>query len=91
MREDNMHGGVGPTKMRLFHDCILLAVQWKAGYRFYTNSPEHNLALSNWNAYFWVRCCETHSFDAPVTMAFQSIELARLSSVHYAPESPTSN
>jgi len=110
MREDDMCGGVGPTKMRLFHDCILLAVQWKAGCRFYTNSPEHNLVLSNWNACFWVRCRETHSFhelacdsmncvaemirsidrDGPVTMAFQSIEVARLSSVHCVPESPRS-
>jgi len=110
MREDNMCGGIGPTKMRLFHDCILLAVQWKAGHRFYTNSPEHNLALSNWNTCFWVRCRETHSFhelacdsmncvaemirsidrDGPVTMAFQSIEVARLSSVHCVPESPRS-
>jgi len=62
MREDNMYGGVGPTKMRLFHDCILLAVQWKAGYRHFTNTPEYNLALSNWNTYFWVRCRETYSF-----------------------------
>jgi len=110
MREDNMYGGIGPTKMKLFHDCILLGAQWKAGYRFHANSPEHNLVLSNWNTYFWVRCRETYSFhqlacdsmncvaemiqsidrDGPVTMAFQSIELARLSSVHYVPESPTS-
>jgi len=62
MREDNMHGGAGPTKMRLFHDCILLAVQWKAGHRCCTNSPEHNLVLSNWNTCFWVRCRETCSF-----------------------------
>jgi len=62
MREDNMYGGVGPTKMRLFHDCILLAVQWKAGYKFYTKSPEYNLVLSNWNTYFWVRCRETYDF-----------------------------
>jgi len=111
MREDNMYGGIGPTKMRLFHDCILLAVQWKAGYKFYTNSPEYNLVLSNWNTYFWVRCLETYSFhdlacdsmncvremvasidrDGPVTMAFQSTQLARLTSVHLVPESPTSN
>jgi len=110
IREDNMYGGVGPTKMRLFHDCILLAVQWKAGYRFCANSPEHNLALSNWNAYFWVRCRETYSFhelacdsmncvaemiqsidrDGPVTQAFQSAELARLTTAHVVPESPTS-
>jgi len=62
IREDNMYGGIGPTKMRLFHDCILLAVQWKAGYRFYSNSPEHNLVLTNWNTYFWVRCREVSSF-----------------------------
>ena len=105
-----MCGGVGPAKMRLFHDCVLLAVQWKAGCRFCTNSPEHNLVLSNWNTCFWVRCRETHSFhelacdsmncvaemirsidrDGPVTMAFQSIEVARLSSVHCVPESPRS-
>jgi len=110
MREDNMHGGVGPTKMRLFHDCILLGVQLKAGCRFHANSPEHNLVLSNWNAYFWVRCRETYSFhelacdsmncvaemiqsidrDGPVTMTFQSVELARLSSVHCAPQSHVS-
>jgi len=110
MREDNMHGGIGPTKMRLFHDCILLAIQWKAGCRFCTNSPECNLVLSNWNTHHWVRCRETCSFhqlardsmdcvaemiqsvdrDGPVTMAFQSVELARLSSVHCVPESPTS-
>jgi len=110
MREDNMYGGVGPTKMRLFHDCILLGVQWKAGYRFHTNSPEHNLVLSNWNTYFWVRCRETYSFnqlacdsmncvtemiqsidrDGPVTQAFQSVELSRLTRVHVVPESPTS-
>jgi len=110
MREDNMHGGVGPTKMRLFHDCVLLAVQWKAGYRFYTNSPEHNLVLSNWNTYFWVRCRETHSFhelacnsmncvaemiqsidrDGPVSEAFQSVQLSRLTTVHVVPESPSS-
>jgi len=57
-----MCGGVGPAKMRLFHDCVLLAVQWKAGCRFCTNSPEHNLVLSNWNTCFWVGCWETHSF-----------------------------
>jgi len=62
MRENNMYGGIGPTKMRLFHDCILLGVQWKAGWRYQTNSPEHNLVLSNWNTYFWVRCRETYSF-----------------------------
>jgi len=110
MREDNMHGGVGPTKMRPFHDCILLAVQWKAGCRFYANSPEHNLVLSNWNACFWVRCRETHSFhqlardsmhcvaemiqsidrDGPVTQAFQSEELLRLTTAHVTPESPIS-
>jgi len=108
MREDNMHGGVGPTKMRLFHDCILLGVQWKAGHRFYTNSPEHNLILTNWNTCFWVRCRETCSFhqlacdsmncvaemiqsidrEGPVTQAFQSVELGRLT--HVVPESPTS-
>jgi len=110
MREDNMYGGIGPTKMRLFHDCILLAVQWKAGYKFYANSPEYNLVLSNWNTYFWVRCLETYSFhdlacdsmncvremvasidrDGPVTVAFQSVELAPLTSVHLVPESPGS-
>jgi len=57
-----MCGGVGPTKMTPFHDCTLLAVQWKAGYRFYTNSPEHNLMLSDWDTNFWVRCWETYSF-----------------------------
>ena len=62
MREDNMYGGVGPTKMRSFHDCILLGVQWKAGWRYLTNTPEHNLALTNWNTCFWIRCCETYSF-----------------------------
>ena len=110
MREGNMHGGIAPTKMRLFHDCILLAVQWKAGYKFYTNSPEHNLVLSNWNTCFSVRCRETCSFhqlardsmdcvaemiqsvdgDGPVTQAFQSVDLARLSSVHCVPDSPAS-
>jgi len=110
MREDNMYGGVGPTKMRLFHDCVLLVVQWKAGYKFCTNSPGYNLVLSNWNTYFWVRCRETYSFhdlaydsmncvremvasidrDGPVTVAFQGTELARLTSVHYVPESPGS-
>jgi len=111
MREVNMHGGVGPTKMRLFHDCILLAVQWKAGYKFCTNIPECNLVLSNWNTYFWVRCrktCDFHDLaydsincvsemiqsidrDGPVTVAFQSMELARLTSVHLVPESPVSS
>jgi len=62
MREDNVCGGVGSTKMRLFHDCILLGVQWKAGCKCYTNSAECNLVLSNWNTYFWVRCRETYSF-----------------------------
>jgi len=110
MREDNMHGGIAPTKMRLFHDCILLAVQWKAGHKFCTNSPEHNLVLSNWNTCFSVRCRETCSFhqlardsmdcvaemiqsvdgDGPVTQAFQSVDLARLSSVHCVPDSPAS-
>jgi len=110
MREDNMCGGVGLAKMRLFHDCILLAVQWKAGCRFHTNSPEHNLALSNWNACFWARCRDTCSFhefaydsmncvrdmvesvdrEDLVTIALESIELARLSSVHCVPESPVS-
>ena len=107
MREDNMCEGVGLTKMRLFHDCILLPVQ---GCKLCTNSPEYNLVLSNWNTYFWVRCCETYSFhdlaydsmncvremvasvdrDGPVTAAFQSTEVARLTSVHYIPESPMS-
>jgi len=110
LREDSMYGGVGPAKMRLFHDCILLCVQWKAGQNFNTYTPEYKLTLTNWNTYFWVRCRETYSFhdlafdsmncvsemiqsidrDGPVTLGFQSIELARLSSVHYVPESPLS-
>ena len=62
LREGNMHGGVGPTKMRLFHDCILLCVEWRAGLHYETNSPDYNLVLSNWNTYFWIRCCETYCF-----------------------------
>ena len=62
MGEDNMCGGVGPAKMRLFHDCILSAAQWKAGHRFCTNSPEHNLVPSSWNTHFWVGCRKTHEF-----------------------------
>jgi len=108
MGEDNMCGGVGPAKMRLFHDCILSAAQWKAGHRFCTNSPEHNLVPSSWNTHFWVGCRETHEFhdlahdsmncvsemsqsldrDGPANVAFQSMELARLTSVHLTPESP---
>jgi len=112
MREDNMYGGVGPTKMRLFHDCLLLVVQWNAGLSHHSNSAEYNLVLTNWNTYYWVRCLEVDSFhklavdsinhvrgmlecierEGPVTQAFQSVQLSRLTSrrVHVVPESPTS-
>jgi len=112
IREDNMHGGVGPTRLRLFHDCILLAVQWNAGLSHHSNSAEYNLVLTNWNTCCWVRCLEVDSFhklavdsinhvrgmlecierEGPVTQAFQSVQLSRLTSrrVHLVPESPRS-
>jgi len=62
MREDNMYGGVGPARMRLFHDCILLCAQWNAGLSHHSNSADYNLVLTNWNTYYWVCCLEVASF-----------------------------
>jgi len=62
LKEDNMHGGVAPKKMRLFHDCILQGIQRKAEMEFGRNTADYNKVLENWNTYFWVRCREEHSF-----------------------------
>ena len=75
IREDNMHRGVGPTRMRLFHDCILLFVQWDAGLSHHSNSAEHYLVLTNWNTCHWVRCCEVDSFHQ---LAADSVHHVRL-------------
>ena len=73
LKEDNMYGGVAPTKMRLFHDCILIAVQRKAQINFGSNSANYNRVLENWNTYFWVRCREEHSF---FYLAYDSLHCA---------------
>ena len=62
LREDNMHGGVAPCKMRVHHDCIVLCAEWKAEHNFIGNSANCNLVLSTWNACHWVRCWEVSTF-----------------------------
>lgn len=62
LKQDNMYGGVAPCKMRVFHDCILLAVHKKAELQFVRASAENIMVLENWNTYFWVRCWEEYDF-----------------------------
>jgi len=62
LREDNMYGGVAPCKMRVYHDCIILCVEWKAEHNFIRNSANYNLVLSTWNTYYWVCCWEVSTF-----------------------------
>jgi len=62
LKEDNMHGGVAPNRMRLFHDVILLYVEREAMFYFPSNSANYNRVLENWNTYFWIRCRETYGF-----------------------------
>jgi hypothetical protein len=80
-REDNMYGGVPPTKMRLFHDCILIGVQRKAELNFIRNTADYNMVLENWNTYFWVRSREEYAF---FILAFDSINCAEemIESIH---------
>jgi len=73
LREDNMYGGVAPCKMRVFHDCILLCVQWKTEGHFVRNSANYNLVLRNWNTYYWVRCWEVSTFW---NLAYDSMKCA---------------
>ena len=61
--EDNVHGGVPPKKMRLFHDCILPIVEWLAKKRFVRGSADFNTVVNNWATCHWVRCNETFSFQ----------------------------
>jgi len=71
LREDNMHGGVAPNKMRLFYDIILVCVQRETMFCSISNSASYNRVLENWNTYFWVRCREINSFH---DIACDSIE-----------------
>jgi len=81
LKEDNMHRGVAPKKMRLFHDCILQGIQRKAEMEFGRNSADHNKVLENWNAYFCVRCREECSF---FYLAYDSLHCAEemIKSIH---------
>jgi len=103
LKEDNMHGGVAPKKMRLFHDCILQGIQRKAEMEFGSNSANYNKVLENWNTYFWVRCREEYSFfylaydslncaEEMIDSIKQSIrnDATQHNTVNVIPESPTS-
>jgi len=81
LKEDNMHGGVAPKKMRLFHDCILQGIQRKAEMEFGRISADFNKVLDNWNTYFWVRCREEYSF---FYLAYDSLHCAEemIESIH---------
>jgi len=73
LKEDNMHGGIAPSRMRLFHDCILVVAQRKAQINFGANSANCNKVLENWNTHFWVRCREECSFFC---LAYDSLHCA---------------
>jgi len=100
LKEDNMHGGVAPCKMRVFHDCIVLCAERKAEHNFIRNSANCDLVLSTWNTYFWVTCWEASTFFdlAHDSMKFvanqvESIQTPTHSAtlaVHVVPESPMS-
>lgn len=88
LREDNMYGGAAPSKMRLFHDCILLCVQRKTEHNFLRNSAEYDMVLNNWNTYFWVRCRETYSFH-DLTFGSLTCVAEMIKSIHSRNSIPT--
>jgi len=62
LKEDNMHGGVAPCKMRVFHDCIFLHAEREARNCFMRNTANCNHLLTTWNACHWVKCWEQPFF-----------------------------
>jgi len=103
LKEDNMHGGVAPCKMRVFHDCIFLCAQKEAQSHFMMNTANHNLVLSNWNTCFWVKCWEQPFFWERACHSMRHVEgltesiqrvlpaaTAIVAAPHVVPESPTS-
>jgi len=106
LKEDNMHGGVAPCKMRVFHDCILLCVEREAGSYFMRNTANYNLILSTWNTYYWVKCWEEPFFwelayssmhfvrdqhASMVTNRVQDSPTPTATAAHVVPESPASS
>jgi len=103
LREDNMHGGVAPCKMRVFHDCILLCVEREAANYFMRNTADYNCILTAWNTYYWVKCWEEPFFwefayssmhfvqHQHASMVRNRVQTANAATVtHVVPESPTS-
>jgi len=74
LKKDNMHGGVAPCKMRVFHDCIFLCVEREAKGCFMTNTANCNLVLTNWNTCFWAKCWEQPFFWETACHSLRHVE-----------------
>jgi len=72
--DDNMHGGIAPNKMKLFHDCILLRAERETMFCFLLNSANFTRVLDSWNTHFWARCRETHSFHELATDSIHCVD-----------------
>jgi len=102
--EDNMYGNIAPNKLKLFYDCILPMVGYRAGQHFGRNGTRYNRVLTSWITYFWVRCRETCAFRDLATNSWWFVDglvetinaeraraLTADVSVDVVPQSPTSS